>query len=72
MAKKLKFGVYFEEELIDIIEAESQEDAQEMAYNEIEKVPAQLKYKGKTLYEDDTVSDDVDVAFDDGFQVKPL
>jgi len=72
MAKKMKFGVYFDDELIDTIEAESKEEAEEMAYDEIERVPAQLKYKGKTLYEDDTVSDDVDVAFDDGFQVKPL
>jgi len=72
MAKRIKFGVYFNDELIDTIEAESKEEAEEMAYEKIEKVPSQLKYKGKTLYEDDVASDDVDEAFDDGFWVKPL
>jgi len=72
MAKKLKFGVYFNDELVDTIEAGSQEEAQEMAYDEIERVPAQLKYKGKTIYEDDIVSDEVDEMFDNEFSVKPM
>jgi len=72
MAKKNKFGVYFNDELIDTIEAESIEDAEEIAYSKIDKVPSQLKYKGKTLYESDEPSDDVEEAFDSYFQVKPL
>jgi len=69
---KKKFGVYFEGELIDTIEAETQEEAEEIAYEKIEKIPSQLKYKGKTLYENDEITDDIDEAFDDGFCVKPL
>jgi len=72
MEAKKKFGVYFDGELIDIIEAESLEDAEEIAYSEIDQVPSQLKYKGKTLYESDEASDDVEEMFDDYFQVKPL
>jgi len=69
---KKKFGVYFDGELIDTIEAESQEEAQEIAYNEIEQIPSQLRYKGKTLYESDDVTDDVEEEFDTNFLVKPL
>ena len=72
MEAKKKFGVYFDGELIDIIEAESLEDAEEIAYSEIDQVPSQLKYKGKTLYESDEASDDAEEMFDDYFQVKPL
>jgi len=72
MAKKMKFGVYFDGELIDTIEAESLEEAEEKAYEKIEKIPSNLKYKGKTLYECDVVSDDVDEAFDNYFQIKSL
>jgi len=72
MAKKLKFGVYFNDVLVDTIEAGSQEEAQEMAYDEIEKVPSQLKYKGKIIYEDDIASDEVDEMFDNEFSVKPM
>jgi len=67
---KKKFGVYFGGELIDTIEAESQEEAQEIAYNEIEQIPSQLRYKGKTLYESDNITDDVEEVFDDDFLVK--
>ena len=73
MEKKLKkFGVYFDGELIDTIEAESLEDAEEIAYSEIDQVPSQLKYKGRTLYESDEANDDVEEAFNSYFQVKPL
>jgi len=72
MAKKMKFGVYFNDELIDTIEAESLEDAEEIAYSEIDQIPSQLEYKGKTLYESDEASDDVEEAFNSYFQVKPL
>jgi len=57
---------------IDTIEAESLEDAEEIAYSEIDQVPSQLKYKGKTLYESNEATDDVEEMFDDYFQVKPL
>jgi len=69
---KKKFGVYFDGELIDTIEAESLEDAEEMAYSEIDQVPSQLKYKRRTLYESDEASNDVEEAFNSYFQVKPL
>ena len=69
---KKKFGVYFDGELIDTIEAETIEDSEEIAYSKIDKVPSQLKYKGKTLYESDEPSNDVEEAFDSYFQVKPL
>ena len=69
---KKKFGVYFDGELIDTIEAESQEEAQETAYNEIERIPSQLRYKGKTIYESDEVTDDVEEEFDTDFLVKEL
>jgi len=72
MAKKLKFGIYFDGELIDTIEAETQEEAEEIAYEKIEKIPSQLKYKGKTIYECDIVSDEIDEAFDDKFLIKKL
>ena len=72
MEVKKKFGVYFDGELIDTIEADSLEDAEEIAYSEIEQVPSQLKYKGETLYESDELADDVEEAFDEYFQVKPL
>jgi len=72
MEKKQKFGVYFNSELIDTIEAESQEEAQEMAYDKIERIPSQLVYKGKTLYESDEVTDDVEDMFREYFQVKSL
>ena len=72
MRAKKKFGVYFDGELIDTIEAESLEDAEEIAYSEIDRVPSQLKYKGRTLYESDEPSDDIEEAFDEYFQVKPL
>ena len=72
MEAKKKFGVYFDGELIDTIEAGSQEEAQEMAYDKIDRIPSQLTYKGKTLYESDDVTDDVEEMFDDYFQVKPL
>jgi len=72
MEAKKKFGVYFDGELIDTIEADSLEDAEEIAYSEIEQVPSQLKYKGETLYESDELADDVEEAFDEYFQVKPL
>ena len=72
MEKKQKFGVYFDSELIDTIEAESQEEAQEMAYDKIERIPSQLVYKGKTLYESDEVTDDVEDMFREYFQVKSL
>jgi len=69
---KKKFGVYFDGELIDTIEADSLEDAEEIAYSEIDQVPSQLKYKGRTLYESDEATDDVEEAFNSYFQVKPL
>jgi len=72
MAKKMKFGVYFDDELIEIIKAENQEEAESLAYSEIEKVPSQLKYKGMTIYEDFNASDEVDDAFENRFWVKPL
>jgi len=73
MEKKLKkFGVYFNTDLIDTIEAESLEDAEEIAYSEIDQVPSQLKYKGRTLYEISEATDDVEEAFNSYFQVKPL
>jgi len=72
MEAKKKFGVYFDGELIDTIEADSLEDAEEIAYSETEQVPSQLKYKGETLYESDELADDVEEAFDEYFQVKPL
>ena len=72
MEAKKKFGVYFDGELIDTIEADSLEDAEEIAYSEIEQAPSQLKYKGEILYESDELDDDVKEAFDDHFQVKPL
>jgi len=72
MVKKIKFGVYFNDKLIDTIEAESLEDAEEIAYSEIDQVPSQLKYKGRTLYESDEASDDVKEEFNSYFQVKPL
>jgi len=72
MERKTKFGVYFNGELIDTIEAESLEDAEEMAYDEIDRIPSQLTYKGKTLYESEEVTEDVEDMFDSYFQVKPL
>jgi len=72
MEAKKKFGVYFDGELIDTIEAESLEDAEEIAYSEIDQVPSQLKYKGRTLYEISEATDDVEEAFNSYFQVKPL
>jgi len=72
MAKKMKFEVYFNTTLIDTIEAESLEDAEKIAYSEIDQVPSQLKYKGKTLYESDEATNDVYEAFNSHFQVKPF
>jgi len=73
MEKKLKkFGVYFNTTLIDTIEAESFEEAEAIALEKVERVPAQLIYKGKVLYEDDSGCDDVDETFYDNFIIKPL
>jgi len=72
MAKKMKFGVYFDDELIEIIKAESQEEAEAVVYSEIEEVPSHLKYKGKIIYEDFNASDEVNDAFENKFWVKPL
>jgi len=69
---KKKFGVYFEDELIDTIEAENQEEAEDIVLKEVEEIPSQLKYRGKILYEDDNVSDEVDNAYFDDFRIKPL
>jgi len=69
---KKKFGVYFEDILIDVIEAEDQEDAEDIAYDKIEKIPSQLRYNDETIYEDDITSDGVDEVFDNDFSIKPL
>jgi len=72
MAKKLKFGVYFNTTLIDTIEAESFKEAEAMALKKVERMPARLIYKGEVLYEDDSGCDDVDETFYDNFIIKPL
>jgi len=73
MAKRIKFGVYFDGKLIDTIEATSVDEAREIANSEVKQVPAQLKYKEIILDESSVhENDELDESFYNGFHVKML
>ena len=69
---KEKFGVYFDNKLIDIVEAEDLEEAEFIAHKKIEKIPLRLVYKGKVLFKDNNLSDYAEDEFYGRFRVKPL
>jgi len=69
---KEKFGVYFDDELIDVVEAEDLEEAEFISHNKIKRVPLKLVYKGKILFEYDGLSDYAENLFYGRFCVKPL
>ena len=69
---KEKFGVYFDDKLIDIVEAEDLEEAEFIALKKIETIPLKLVYKGKVLFEDNNLSDYAEDEFYGKFYVKPL
>ena len=64
---KEKFGVYFDDKLIDIVEAEDLEEAEFISLKKIEKIPLRLVYKGKVLFEDNNLSDYAEVSFTESF-----
>jgi len=72
IGKKEKFGVYFDDELIDVVEAEDLEEAEFISHKKIKTIPLKLIYKGKILLEDDNLSDYAEDELYGRLYVKPL
>jgi len=69
---KNKFGIYFDDELIDILEAENLEEAERISRKKVKTIPLKLLYKGKILAEYSGLTDYDEDDFYGRFYAKPL